>query len=71
MVPAYLHLSMNLKLVFAYVLGLVSMVVFRPWLFLSLGNEYYYLNLSNIFYKYTIFIRTWFLTHFNGVMLIY
>lgn len=30
-IPSYLHLSINLKLVFAYVLGLVSMVVFRPW----------------------------------------
>lgn len=29
-IPPYLHLSVNLKLVFAYVLGLVSMVVFRP-----------------------------------------
>lgn len=28
-IPAYLHLSMNLKLVFAYVLGLVSCVVFK------------------------------------------
>lgn len=28
--PSYLHLTVNLKLVFAYVLGLVSMVVFRP-----------------------------------------
>lgn len=28
-IPTYLHLSVNLKLVFAYVLGLVSLVVFR------------------------------------------
>lgn len=29
-IPTYLHISVNFKLVFAYVLGLVSMVVFRP-----------------------------------------
>lgn len=29
-IPSYLHLTMNLKIVFAYVLGLVSMVIFRP-----------------------------------------
>ncbi|KAK5640236.1 hypothetical protein RI129_011047 [Pyrocoelia pectoralis] len=29
-IPSYLHVSVNFKLVFAYVLGLVSMVVFRP-----------------------------------------
>ncbi|KAF5290614.1 hypothetical protein FQR65_LT01904 [Abscondita terminalis] len=29
-IPSYLHISINFKLVFAYVLGLVSMVVFRP-----------------------------------------
>lgn len=28
-IPTYLHLSVNLKLVFAYVLGLVSFVVLR------------------------------------------
>ncbi|KAG5898414.1 hypothetical protein JTB14_030392 [Gonioctena quinquepunctata] len=29
-IPGYLHISMNIKLVLAYVLGLVSMVIFRP-----------------------------------------
>lgn len=29
-IPEYLHVSVNLKLVLAYVLGLVSMVIFRP-----------------------------------------
>ncbi|CAH1169564.1 unnamed protein product [Phaedon cochleariae] len=29
-IPAYLHLSINFKLVLSYVLGLVSMVIFRP-----------------------------------------
>lgn len=29
-IPSYLHVSVNFKLVLAYVLGLVSMVVFRP-----------------------------------------
>ncbi|KAJ8933237.1 hypothetical protein NQ314_014146 [Rhamnusium bicolor] len=29
-IPAYLHVSINFKLVLAYVLGLVSMVIFRP-----------------------------------------
>lgn len=30
-IPAYLHVSVNFKLVLAYVLGLVSMVIFKPW----------------------------------------
>lgn len=30
-IPEYLHVSFNLKLVLSYVLGLVTMVIFRPW----------------------------------------